>query len=152
MPLGPYWNPKKSCYHPQFTDAKIEAPWWRGSGAFRNGSRVGGAAANRSRQHRLGVELGLSPGALSPEAQHPAAGLPSIVQISCDVRVTVPRAQPSGEAHIFFEYKCTRESCNLKGYYLLTVFFFFEKKKDLTGFSFVLFPVFVLFLFFNARA
>lgn len=129
VPLGPYWNPKKSCYHPQFTDAKIEAPWWRGSGAFRSGSRVGGAAANRSRQHRLGVELGLSPGALSPEAQHPAAGLPSIVQISCDVRVTVPRAQPSGEAHIFFEYKCTRESCNLKGYYLLTVFFFFLKRK-----------------------
>lgn len=73
---------------------------------------------------QAGVELGLSPGALSPETQHPAAGLRSPVQISCDVTVTVSRVEPSCDAHIVFEslHKFTRESCDLKGYYLLTVF------------------------------
>lgn len=99
VPLGPHGKPKKSCYCPRFTDVETEAA------ATQSGSGAGPVSVSR--------------------AQYPAAGLLSPVQISCDVTVTVSRVQPFCDAYIFFQslHKFTRESCDLKDYYLLTVFF-----------------------------
>lgn len=79
---GPCGTPERGCYCPQFTDVETEDSRGWGWG-------WGGAAASRSRQQKQRVELGLSPGALPPESQSPATGLPSTVQISYDVTVTV---------------------------------------------------------------
>lgn len=65
---------------PPFHRCETEGAWgWGWSGA----------AAGRSREHKQRVKLGLSPEALPPESQSPAAGLLSTVQISYDVTVTV---------------------------------------------------------------